>query len=294
MSVLYECIICHQSNATVVDLHNHHIEHHSLKELSQTIINLQGFKILNNTKFTEKKYLQPINVGDNNNNENICNHVFIEPESKYKYKNKVTSSPRKFTHDNCSINCSQFIAWERELYQRKEINDEDFFNITESLCWDLSKSRKKRRGRKKKHITGTKETDLLKRNLLTRNQIDEIIGVKNEPAEQVKIEPCQIATTSFWNHTDSVTNTTNNTNTNKEFFSSKIKTEIKDTNKTEVVTSVKVVNTDIDNSVVTYYSSCNNSPWNSIISVSGDEQEMSADEKNVYPQSVEIDIANFL
>ncbi|KAK9300421.1 hypothetical protein QLX08_006945 [Tetragonisca angustula] len=257
MSVLYECIICHQSNATVVDLHNHHIEHHSLKELSQTIINLQGFKILNNTKFTEKKYLQPINVGDNNNNENICNHVFIEPESKYKYKNKVTSSPRKFTHDNCSINCSQFIAWERELYQRKEINDEDFFNITESLCWDLSKSRKKRRGRKKKHITGTKETDLLKRNLLTRNQIDEIIGVKNEPAEQIK-------------------------------------TEIKDTNKTEVVTSVKVVNTDTDNSVVTYYSSCNNSPWNSIISVSGDEQEMSADEKNVYPQSVEIDIANFL
>ena len=55
MSVFYQCIICQHQNATVIDLHNHHIQHHNPTELSQTIINLQGFKVLNDMKCTKKK-----------------------------------------------------------------------------------------------------------------------------------------------------------------------------------------------------------------------------------------------
>lgn len=283
MSVFYQCIICQHPNATVIDLHNHHIQQHNPIELSQTIINLQGFKVLNDIKCTKKKYLQPINLGDNNNNENIYNHVFIKPEPKYKYKNEAINSPKKFTHDNCSINCSQFIAWERELYQRKEITDEEFFNITESLCTDLNK--KKHRGRKKKDKTGVEETNI--RNML--QQINTIIGIENTTVKQVKTKPCEAATTSFWNNIDSTVNTT----INEEFLVPKITNPIENTEKKQF-TALEVVSTNTDTDVLTYHSSCNNYPWNSIITVSADEQEMSVDGKNLYSQPEQIDIANFL
>ncbi|XP_017759299.1 PREDICTED: uncharacterized protein LOC108550149 [Eufriesea mexicana] len=287
MSVFYHCTMCQHANTSIMDLHNHHIQHHNLEELSQTIINLQGFKVLDNIKYIKKKYLKPITLGDDNNNENIYNHIFTKPKQQNNsiYKNKqVIHSSRKFSHDNttCSINCSQFIAWEHELNKRKEINDEEFLNIIEGLCNDLSK--RKHRGRKKKDKISMEKTNT--RNIM--QHIENIVGLEDKTVTQLSIESCQTVTSSFVNTKDSNANT----NFNNGFLISEIKNEPEDTRNDEITTLQLISINNKDNKVLMPYSPCNNFSWNSIITINDDE-EMSVKKNDVYPESVEIDIENF-
>lgn len=284
MSLFYQCIICQHEHNTVIDLHNHHIQHHNLEELSHTIISLQGYKDWKNIKF-KKKYFKSINLGDDNNNENIYNHLFIKPKIKPQNKNmckKKQKNSRKFSHDNitCSINCSQFIPWERELNKRKEINDEEFINIIESLCYDLSK--RKRRGRKKKDKTAIEKIN--SKDLM--QHVETIIEMENK---SIDIKSGQTATTSFWNTKNSITNNT----INNKFLTSQNKNKIEDIKNNEI-TTLELVNIKKNENVSKHYSSCNNISWNSIICMNVNEQEVLVEETNVYPDSVKIDIKNFL
>ena len=148
MSALYHCTVCKHANSTVTDLHNHHIHYHTPEELSHTIINLQGLQ----TCFKPAMF-------DNSINNSWHDHIMIKTGEQYKYqceddqatKSTIFYEDRKFYHDEtyCALNCTPFIIWEHELNKRTEICDEEFFNIVESLCTDLSK--RKHRGSKGKH-----------------------------------------------------------------------------------------------------------------------------------------------
>ena len=149
MSALYHCVVCKHANSTIIDLHNHHIHYHTPEELSHTIINLQGLQTC----------FKPA-VFDNSNNINWYHHFMVKNEKQNIYQHeddRATTSTilydedRKLYHDEtyCALNCSPFIIWEHELNKRTEICDEEFFNIVESLCTDLSKTN--HRGMKRKH-----------------------------------------------------------------------------------------------------------------------------------------------
>nr|XP_031848563.1 uncharacterized protein LOC116434007 isoform X2 [Nomia melanderi] len=75
MSKFYHCILCQNINASIVDLHNHHIRQHTLEELSYTIIDLQGFQ------FNKENSIKSVILSNNNNNnKNLCNHFVIKTE----------------------------------------------------------------------------------------------------------------------------------------------------------------------------------------------------------------------
>lgn len=165
MSALYHCIVCKHANSTITDLHNHHIHYHTPEELSHTIINLQGLQTC----------FKPA-VFDNCNSNNYYDHITIKSKKQDSYQcedNRATNSTifcdedRNFYHDEtyCALNCSPFTIWEHELNKRTEIRDEEFFNIVESLCTDLSK--RKHGGSKRNHspyMNSTKVESFVQRN----------------------------------------------------------------------------------------------------------------------------------
>ncbi|CAL7950950.1 unnamed protein product [Xylocopa violacea] len=267
MSLIYQCIICQHANNSIVDLHSHHVRYHNPIELSQTIIKLQGFKTWNETKTTRIKYLKPLSLGDNNNNKNSYNDLFIQPEVQNTnvYENKGTiSSPRKFGHDSttCAINCSQFIAWEHELNKKEEINHEQFLDSIESLCYDLSN--RKRRGRKKKERTDVDNVNTTS----FKQYIEDVIGVKNIIMEPSTSNSFQMPTTSFWNTQDSVTNATINDDL------------------TEVKKKIEDIETDKDTNILIHNQLYNPFSWNSIITMDDAAKQDMSTEENIYSETI--------
>ncbi|XP_029043552.2 putative uncharacterized protein DDB_G0274405 [Osmia bicornis bicornis] len=251
MSRLYQCIICQYINTSTMNLHNHHVQHHSPVELSETIINLQGFKILNNVNNTEKRYLKPIKVGDNNNNihnnnENLYNRVIIKTEEN-----------KKFLHDkaSCLLKCGQFIPWEHELNKRKEINDEEFVNIIEQLCYDLSK--RKQRGRKRKSEIDSTEIKSPVKDIQNEN----IMGTSNKIMNNSDIVPSQIstATVSSWNAKSS-TNMADDSILKLEIDEKEVDTENNDS------MTLELHNIDTNKDVLIYDPSTGKFSWSSIMS----------------------------
>ncbi|XP_076627744.1 uncharacterized protein LOC143344975 [Colletes latitarsis] len=236
---MYLCIICQHTNVSITDLHNHYVQHHTPQELSHAIINLQGLK------FIGEKSLKSIMLGDSNNNENLCDQVVVETE-------------KQNSHDEtyCLLHCSQFIVWEQELNKRTEICDNDFFNIIDNLCTDLSKKTQKKRKGKNKALTSKIKTD----NIIQHNE-DENIQIQNKNMEKFNNLAVQISTASSvssWN----IENSNINTVSNDEI----LKTEINEEVDSENNTPLAILEIDANKNVLIYNSSDDTYFWTTMLS----------------------------
>lgn len=298
MPRFYQCIICHHANVSILDLHNHHIEQHNATELSQTIINLQGFRVYSAPRHVKQESPVPTNLNDNNNNDDSYNHdsynrMFDKSKSKIKEASKseqMTDSPRKLDHDEitCSINCSQFIAWEHELNKRTEINDEEFFDIIESFCCDLNKGRHK--GKKKRHRTNLDEID--SKDIAQHLETNNIIEIKNTVV-QLNTESIQAATTSFSNSQDAT-----NMFINNEVVIAQVENEIEHTENIENKTIALTETTDCEDEKERDTVICNplykNFSWRSIIIKNIEQRDFCIEEDDIYTKSMEPTIENLL
>ncbi|XP_076240934.1 uncharacterized protein LOC143183294 [Calliopsis andreniformis] len=170
---LYNCIVCNHTNNSVENLHNHHIQYHSLEELSHTIINLQGLN----------KHVTPRVLDDSNNNTCVNSQI-----SDYD-KETIASHDEKF----CSLNCSQYIMWEHELNKRTEICDEDFYNIIEMLCNDL-KARKHKSKKRKNDINTSIENKENFEHKICQKSKNETIETLSKDINTFNDYPSQVST----------------------------------------------------------------------------------------------------
>ncbi|XP_043258229.1 uncharacterized protein LOC122400708 [Colletes gigas] len=236
---MYLCIICQHANISITYLHDHYVQHHTPQELSHAIINLQGLK------FIGEKSLKSIMLGDNNNNGNLCNQVVAETE-------------KQNSHDEtyCLLYCSQFIVWEQELNKRTEICDDDFFNIIDDLCTDLSKKTQKKRKRENKALMSKIKTD----NIVQHNE-DENIQIQNKNMETFNNLAVQISTASSissWNIESSNINTVSHDKI--------LKSEINEEVATENDTPLTILDIDANKNVLMYNSSDDTYFWTSMLS----------------------------
>ncbi|XP_031848561.1 uncharacterized protein LOC116434007 [Nomia melanderi] len=194
MSKFYHCILCQNINASIVDLHNHHIRQHTLEELSYTIIDLQGFQ------FNKENSIKSVILSNNNNNnKNLCNHFVIK-----------TEKPDYHDEMYCSLHCSPYIAWEQELNKRIDITDDVFFSVVENLCADLSK--RKQRGTKSKNKANPSNTKT-KENVIWLTDNDKT-KTANKPLQESNHLPMQISRTA----SSSIEHSVHNTMVNNEIF----------------------------------------------------------------------------
>lgn len=332
MPLLYQCIICEHANKSISDLHDHHTQDHNLQELSQTIIDLHGFKIWNQKTHPKppdssfkRDLRRPVrrlwNADDTNNNENLYNGFVARPrvsnnDGNCKKPKQLTDRPKNY-HDEtkCAIDCSPFIPWERELNKRQEINDDDFLDSVESLCYDLGK--RKRRGRKKKvrveNPANGNANEIENEN--TKNlmeYIENVIGVKPAVVEQpiVEIETYQEETMSPENNENTsnidVNVTPKRTKKEDAIRSVENTTVLAETNATvnsilpaqtkKIVEDVRSEETksDRDKNILNDEPMCNIFSWNTIITVHADERDTYTEGKNSYYELMLPNIETFL
>lgn len=168
--MIYPCVICQQQAQSVIDLHYHQMQAHSVEELSFGILSIQGLQVAKDAIFKKPKP----HVGYKSNDCNIAilncgSSVNSIKLSNVKVKNKRIFPTANFekdrcisTHDQttCLLNCNPFVPWEKELYKAIKVNDEEFVNSAAGLCKDLVNMKQK--SRKKNFLI---EKDIKKENI---------------------------------------------------------------------------------------------------------------------------------